>query len=196
MSERSAEGLRPTSVRDVSVLLSAVAALALVMVVAGLVALQHLHVAGPAYERALAGKDPAVETGDLGRRLGYDIAVGAGLALLTGWLAWSVRFPARWSQRMTWVVTVVAWFALGCGVAAPAEQVAPDDALPAAVNRLAADLLHFWYPALHSIVVYGALAALTAASVILLREVSQDYYRPKTGGKDQNWGSFIDKYDH
>jgi hypothetical protein len=186
----------PAQVRDTSILLVSAAAAALVMTVAGLVAWRHVAVAGPAYTQALvaAGADPDGLPKNLSERLGYDAVIAGGLAVVTGWLAWSIRFPVRWAQVMTWVAAIGAWAALGCGLAAPAEPAGHDDSLPAAVDRLAQDLLHSWYPDLHSILVYGALAALTAASVQLLRESAQEFYRP-VKGDDSSWGSFITKYD-
>lgn len=189
-------GRMPAQVRDTSILLVAAATSALTLAIAGLLAWRHVAVAGPIYTRALvaAGLDPDGLPHDLSRRLGYDTVIAVGLALVTAGLAWSIRFPVRWARVTTWVATVGGWAALGCGLAVPAEPSGHDDSRPAAVDRLAQDLLHSWYPALHSIFVYGALAALTAASVQLLRETAQEYYRPKNGDDDSSWGSFVTGY--
>ena len=41
------------------------------------------------------------------------------LCVVTGYLARMLRYPLPWARVTTWVVTAVAWAALGCGLAAP-----------------------------------------------------------------------------
>jgi hypothetical protein len=192
------DGKRPAPVRDASILLMASAALAVAAVAAGAVAWQHLHAATPAYLEAVRA---AGETGDdLARQislgLSYDIVVALGLALTTGVLCLMVRQPVRWAQVATWVTAFAVWFALGCGLAAaPGVPGLPTDTEPTELDLRAHDLLVSWYPSAQSILVYGLLAAMTAAAVLLLRAPAQEFYRPQGVAVDPGWSSFIRERD-
>lgn len=188
------DGRRPAPVRDAAILLMVSAVLAVAAAAAGAVAWQHLGAATPAYLEALraAGRTEDDLARQIGLGLSYDIVAGLGLAVPTGLLALLVRHPLGWARVATWVTAAATWFALGCGLAAAPEVPGlPTDTEPTELDLRAHDLLLSWYPSVQSIVVYGLLAATTAAAVLLLRAPAQEFYRPQGTAVDPGWATFI-----
>jgi hypothetical protein len=71
----------------------------------------------------------------------------------------------------------------------------PNEGEPTELDLRAHDLLVSWYPIVQSVLVFGMLAAVTAAAVQLMRASAQEFYLPRGGGPDQGWGSYLRERD-
>lgn len=179
----------PRPIRLASALVAAAAALAALDAVEAVAGLRHVDAGTGTLLRVI--DDPGQARyiiNSLHGSLHNNFTVGVGLVLLLLPLAYAVRRPSRRIRTTVWVLAVVAWAALGCGLATGPEILStPTGVEEPAVQHAWSDLLPGWYSGVHAVTVFLILAALTAAALLLTRADLATFYSrndPPAGSTD------------
>lgn len=168
----------PRPIRLASALMATAATLATLDAIEAVAGIRHVDAGSDTLLRVI--DDPGQARyiiSSLHSSLHYNLAVGAGLVLLFLPLAYAVRRPSRRIRTTIWVLAVMAWAVLGCGLATGPDILStPTGTEDPAVQHAWSDLLPGWYTSVHAITVFLILVALTAAALLLTRSALTTFY--------------------
>lgn len=173
----------PRPVTLSSLLLIALAAVALADVVVSAAGLIRLDDAGPRFlasELAEQVADPQLIVRTVDRDLRWHAVIAAALLVAFGVLGPLIRRPYAIARNLVWITGSVALFVLSCGVTVGSDYTAPADGMQRWWALTELGLLPTWHPGVRSVLTTAELALLILGCLQLLRQDAMDHYRTQT----------------
>lgn len=183
----------PRIVNIASILIGAAAVLCAVIALgAGFARTQAAKAAATLAEAA--GSDGRDLAATVHSSLQSDVVIGVACSVMLAVVAIWARRPAGRARMIAWGVSFVALIAISFGVGEdPSSAVSAGGFTNPHLQQIANRLIPGWYPWIVQLSELGAMAALVAVLVMLLRSGSHDYYRQGRLGDETGLWSFVER---
>ncbi|MFB9239791.1 hypothetical protein ACFFWC_30420 [Plantactinospora siamensis] len=168
----------PRPIQYASALFAAAVALAVADALAAISGLRRVSAGSENLIRVMDDKNQALQViAALRAGLHWSLAIAIITAVIILPLAFAVRRPSRRIRVVLWVLPVVAWMVLGCGLTNGPEISSYNLGTQGeAIDRAWSDMLPSWYIYLHAINVFLILAAVTTAALLLTKRELAEFY--------------------